>query len=56
MRAPMLRFRMSSPIVRAHPCARLAQRDALTIASLLPGISGNYLNRSAPMECRMAQL
>jgi hypothetical protein len=27
-------------LVRAHPCTRLSRIDALTIASMLPGVAG----------------
>jgi hypothetical protein len=42
--------------VRAHPCARLFASEALTIASVLPGVAGHYLDPGTAMECETAQL
>jgi hypothetical protein len=42
-------------------CARIHARDftridALTIASVLPGVADNYPDQSSPMECDTPQL
>jgi hypothetical protein len=53
----MLRFRMQFP---ARGCARIRARgftrfDALTIASVLPGVADDYPDTSSPMECDTPQ-